>query len=372
MKIIYTYSSFANKGGLERIFVDKANALAQKGHEVHILCNFDDSKCSFAYKVDPSVKIHNIQEHMNEDGGMLTLPFRWLSYRWRLNKAAKKILAEINADILVMTTVWILRCFFKGAKHTVLESHGNRNFTFNFSKRNIRNISVAEKKVDLIVALTKEDAENWHGKSSSIVIPNYTDIQSKKHTEKHHNQVCYVGRLDRFKGVDLLIDAWRKVHEVYPQSVLHIYGEGDIKRDLQIRIDNYGLNNYIILKGKSDDVSSVYTSHDFLVLSSQSEGFGLVLIEAMTCGCPCVSVDCPSGPREVIADGEDGLLVEYRGLSRDEQVQRLADAICRMLADPAMCRRMGEAAARNVGRFDRTTIMARWEQLFQSLLTTKN
>ena len=104
-----------------------------------------------------------------------------------------------------------------------------------------------------------------------------------------------------------------------------------------------------------DDKSSIF------VLSSRFEGFGLVLAEAMSCGLPCISFDCPYGPRDIITNEEDGILVE------NGNIMALAKALKRLMADENLRQSMGEKAIINVARYDSSSIMNRWEELFSSL-----
>ncbi len=142
---------------------------------------------------------------------------------------------------------------------------------------------------------------------------------------------------------------------------------GGGKNSLQQQINALGLTHQISLHPFTNDITSAYASAAFYVMSSRQEGFPLVLIEAMRCGLPCVSFDCPSGPREIITDGRDGILVPYRGLSREEQVDNLAQALCRMMDHEEELPVMGRAAQETTQRYNADNVIPMWERLFDSL-----
>ena len=108
-----------------------------------------------------------------------------------------------------------------------------------------------------------------------------------------------------------------------------------------------------------------YLESSICVLSSIYEGFSLVIMEAMSCGIPCVSFDSPFGPRNIIKDGEDGILVEYLNS------QALAENICKVIEDEQLRKRLGEKAKQNIQRFSQDAIMKQWTDLFESLLNFK-
>ena len=142
---------------------------------------------------------------------------------------------------------------------------------------------------------------------------------------------------------------------------------GGGKSSLYQQISDLGLSSHIHLHPFTDDVASAYARAALYVMSSHQEGFSLVLIEAMRCGLPCVSFDCPSGPRELITDGHDGILVPYRGLTRVEQVNNLAQALCRMMDNEEQIPTMGKAAQETSRKYTTENVIPMWERLFDCL-----
>ena len=126
------------------------------------------------------------------------------------------------------------------------------------------------------------------------------------------------------------------------------------------------LDNSVILNEPTNDIVSKYLESSICVLSSRYEGFSLVIIESMSCGVPVVSFDCPHGPRNIINDGEDGLLIEYLNS------QALANGICRLIEDQKLRKRFGENARKSILRFSKDEIMMKWDNLFHDLMQYRN
>ena len=163
------------------------------------------------------------------------------------------------------------------------------------------------------------------------------------------------------KGIDLLLQAWSRVEKQYPDWRLDVYGDGDTKPYCQ-QMSMLGIDSSrCALNERTNDVESVYCQSSIFVLSSRFEGFGMVLLEAMACGLPVVSFNCPWGPQSIISDGDDGLLV------KNGDVDALANAISHLVSDEQMRNTMSQAAQRNVKRFDINQIADRWRLLFSDL-----
>jgi glycosyltransferase involved in cell wall biosynthesis len=174
--------------------------------------------------------------------------------------------------------------------------------------------------------------------------------------------VVAAGRLSTQKGFDLLLAAWEPVAAARPGWQLRIYGRGHLREALQATVAGHGLGASVSLMGVTHDIGAALAGGSVFVLSSRHEGFGMVLIEAMSKGLAVVSFDCPHGPADIISDGRDGLLVP------GGDVDALSAALLRVIDDEALRRRLGAAGVESAQRYDRAEIAGRWEDLLGARL----
>ena len=361
MRIAYCCQDITVRGGLERITVEKANALAQAGHDVCLIVNNPPVSRS-AYDVDP--RVHLIDVALPQPKGIWST----LLFKLKQNDRISKALRRFRPDVRCVAASWWCSAVLWGPGRLVLESHRWRTGLFTDEARSLYKrfkVALAERMAACVVTLLPAHNSDWPAAKRVESIGNFSDMTADDAPQRRGAMA--VGRLAPVKQFDLLIDAWTKVAESHPSATLDIYGDGPLREELQRKIDDCGLGSHIFLRGMCRDLAAEYASHEFLVLSSRDEGFGLVLIEAMQCGCPCVAVDCPEGPAHIIANEDDGLLVPYRDLLRNEQIESLAFSISRLLDSPGECRRLGLAARENVKRFSRDSIIAAWQKLFVNI-----
>ena len=166
-----------------------------------------------------------------------------------------------------------------------------------------------------------------------------------------------MGRLAPQKRFDRLIDAFALLAGKYPAWHVDIFGKGEDEKKLRQQIDRHGLVERIHILPPVDHIYAAYGQSDFLVLSSDFEGFGLVIVEAMACGTPVVATNCPYGPADIIRDGETGVLSKL-------EVKDLADKMEWMMTHDVERLQMGQKARQAVARYRQEVIIPQWEQAY--------
>lgn len=169
-----------------------------------------------------------------------------------------------------------------------------------------------------------------------------------------------VGRLHPVKGFDCLLHAFAELAQAFDQWDLVILGEGPERAALERAREALGLNARVQFPGRVGNVGDWYHAADLYVLSSRAEGLSNTLLEAMASGLPCVAFDCDTGPREIIRDGIDGVLVRPV-----QDVPALATQLAALMADADLRRRYAERALDVLDRFGTARVMALWEPVIR-------
>jgi glycosyltransferase involved in cell wall biosynthesis len=216
--------------------------------------------------------------------------------------------------------------------------------------------------LEALVVLTEGDRADYAAVARRVVrIPNPTPRSEGGRAALDAPVVAAAGRLTRQKGFDLLIAAFAPLARRHPEWTLHIHGGGPDRAALQAQIDAEGVTDRIVLMGPTRRLGEELAAASVFALSSRFEGFGLVILEAMSHGLPVVSFDCPRGPGEIVSSGRDGTLVA------PEDVPGLTAALEALIVDPARRRAYGAAALETARAYDGDAIGARWEDLLLAL-----
>jgi glycosyltransferase involved in cell wall biosynthesis len=376
-RIVYCTPALYFAGGMERVLTMKANYFAEHfGYDITIILT-DGADEPLFYPLSDKVKVVNLNIGFEE---LWTCSFVkkivvYLKKQYLYKKMLKNELMRIRPDI----TVSMLRREInfindiKDGSKKIGEIHINRanfrNFDSkddNFIKRFFAKIWMNDltnklKRLDRFVVLTEKDKEAWVELDNVCVIPNPLSFIPQNISKLTEKRVIAVGRYCHEKGYDLLLKAWLIVQNSIADWRLEVFGEGD-RSQYEEMISSLNMDRHrCILHGRSSNIQDEFEKSSLAVCSSKFEGFGLVITEAMSCGLPVVSFDCPWGPRAIIHDGEDGLLVE------NGNVEKLADAIIWMIQHPEMRSNMATKAIENVQRFSIEKIAEKWKSLFDAL-----
>lgn len=381
MRILYIYSSIAVLAGMERILTDKMNYLAEYlGYDVSLI-TYEQGEHPLAYRLSPLVH--------HEDLGVLLYtksryPMRkrlgvYRNMRKTFEKKLDDVIERMSPEIIVLTNLSypvldiILRA--PGNHKYIIESHLSKEYALknnHYSRLSVLRYLVhiynyymlrQFKRTDVLVTLTEEDRKKWKHIVPTCVIPNLLTEFPSDTSGLEQKRVISVGRLHMQKGYDLLIQAWAIVALKHKDWQLDIYGSGALRPELERLVELNNLKSSILLHEATSDIYQEYLGHSIYVMSSRYEGFGLVLVEAMSCGLPCISFDCPSGPAEIIRHNENGLLVE------NGDIEEMANAISYLMTNEEERKRMGMEARQSVSRYSKDEIMQRWDTLFKSILS---
>jgi glycosyltransferase involved in cell wall biosynthesis len=228
-----------------------------------------------------------------------------------------------------------------------------------------RDLKRRYRSLDALAVLTEEDRRDYAealGSTRVVRVPNAVPPLSGERARPESKVAVAAGRLNSQKGFDLLIDAWRPVAAEHPDWQLRIYGRGLQRAALRRQILDAGLSDDVLLPGPTRDLGEALSQGSVFVLSSRFEGFGIVVVEAMSKGLAVVSFDCPRGPGEIIDDGRDGVLVPAG------DVGALSRALLDVIGDEERRRALGAAALATARRYDPETVGAAWVALLDDLV----
>lgn len=382
MHVVYCIPSLHYASGMERIVIAKANYLVRQfGYQVSFVTTCLRGRRP-AFCLDDAIRIYDLDIDYTIDEGN---PLRkyWKKYqlrcehRRRLDDLLKKLSPDVTVSTFLEDSSFLP--LIKDGSRKVQELHFSRNLKskyrairlnhFPFSVflsvtwTHFANRFIFMPRFDKFVTLTAEDLANWGGVSGKrCFIHNMIPWQPEKSMLDSKVAIA-VGRLDKMKGFERMIDIWQKVAEQYPDWKLRIIGEGQERESLQSKIDSLGLSGNILLVGQSADMRQEYLHSSVLLMTSFSEGLPMCLLEAKACGVPVVSYDFLCGPKDVINYGVDGFLI------REGDAESFCRSVMTLIEDSDLRHRMGEAQLLDSKRFSPDKIMSEWKSLFDNLVS---
>lgn len=376
MKIIYCTHSTYNPGGMERVLLNKVTYLSQlPGWEVSVVTTDQNQRPPF-YPFPEKVRMTDLGINYSEDNGKGA--WKKITGYLRKRKEHKRkltaLLLKEKPDIVV--SLYPSESSFipdiKDGSKKVLELHYCKFFRLQYGRKGLlgwidklrtRQDEQIVRRFDKFVVLTNEDRGYWGNLPNIEVIPNAAMHVSDTYSDVMNKRVIAVGRLDYQKGFDRLIQAWELVQHTgkFTDWKLDILGQGEWREMLQQMIDKAELQNTVCLNRPTKQIGEEYVKSDMLVMSSNYEGFPMVMIEAMACGLPVVSFDYKCGPKDIIQTGINGLLVP------NGDIQALADAMMKVMEDEAYRKMLSLNARKVVDTYSEQAVMSQWIRLFTSI-----
>ena len=362
-KIYFLVKNIYNRGGDTRTVVLLANKFAnQKKYEVNIISLFKTEE-NPSFDLSSNVSIYNL---FNE-------PFSIKKNFFSVIMKMKKILNSHKIDLLI------------------IEAMGFNSFTVPalIGKRSIKTISVEHASYfdggkplglawwgrmlscrfnDCTVVLTQKDKKDYEANYKNIKrieqIYNPLDNKIKRYGYNYASQkIITCGRLVDVKGYFYLLEVARIIFDYFPDWEWHIYGKGELEQDLNRQIVKLELENNVKIMGEITDIYEVYKNYSFYVMTSKSESFGMVLLEALQSGIPVISFDCPNGPGEIIEDNINGYLI------KDYSVENMAEKIMLLIEDSDLRKTLAGNTNQNLSRFEEDHIFKKWEKIVSEIIT---
>ncbi|MDV5136739.1 glycosyltransferase family 4 protein [Enterococcus lactis] len=334
-----------SKGGAERVVSVLASELIKQGRECVVVTHFRAEK---EYPIEDKVKVVCLSG-LDE-----------IEYRKRINKKyllqlayqLRKVIFREKPDYIIpflwttciRTDIALMGSSYKKA---VIQTVRNNPYIYPESKfeKKYRDMLVRKSRKTIVQNNDQKQYFSTNIQNKIFVLPNPISerlLQVKRSQDSVLFRIVGVGRLEEQKNFEMLIDSVAEVYRSYPEVRLDIYGEGSLFEKLQKHINKFGLNEIITLKGRSNDYDEIYGKASAFVLSSDFEGMPNTLMEAMAVGIPCISTDCPTGPKDIIQSYKNGILVPVGN------VGELSRSIVTVIQDEKLRKKFGHEAKETI------------------------
>lgn len=373
MKIVYCVHSVYNPGGMERVLLNKVTYLSQHTDWEILIVTTDQKGRPAFYPFPDTVRMIDLNINYSDDnnGPVWTKVLGYLKRKRAHKKRLTRLLYQEKPDFVV--SLYPSESSFipdiKDGSKKILELHYCKFFRLQYGRQGIlglidkwrtRTDERLVRRFDRFVVLTQEDRQYWGDLPNIQVIPNAAMRLKNVYADPSVKRVLAVGRLDYQKGFDKLIQAWKLVKEDSELSdwKLDIFGQGEWKDKLLNEIKEYELEDSLEIHAPTTDIGQEYVSSSILVMSSNYEGFPMVMIEAMACGVPVVSFAFKCGPKDIIRHQENGLIVP------EGDIVALAKALSFMMKDNALRAYCSQNAREIIAEYSEEVIMKKWMDLF--------
>ncbi len=370
MRITIVTPSLA-AGGAERSVVLLSAGFLNKSHNVSVVTLYPAATDAYAL---PEGAARIALDIAADSPTVIHGFFRNLKRLATLRKAVRTTRPDVVISNMTQTNV-LTTIALTGTSHpVVMIEHSNPTMNAGNGIWRLLRRAVYPRAAQLVsVSRDINDYFRWLPESKKAVIPNPLSISAYEISankdsfllDANKKWIAAMGRLIHVKGFDRLLAAFAKLAAKHPRWHLVIMGAGELRSDLAQLIERLGLKGRVQLAGFVSNPFGVFRHSEFFVMSSRSEGFPYALLEAMSCALPAIAMECTSGPREIIRDGLDGILV------REGDVEALAGAMDRLMSDTTERKLLAARAPDVLERFGLEKTIEQWERLFAGIVQDK-
>lgn len=362
MKKLIIVINEMNYGGGQRVVANLSNYFSDRCIDVILL---SISSKGSVYPLHENVRQLTIKKHEQGKNKLSRLFGTITEVRDLLAKEKPDIVLSFLVDINILI---IPAMFFQKIPLVISERNDPVRNPSSIIKRFLRKILYRFAEGYVFQTEQARDYFSDSIKERSCVIPNpiFEESIPERYMGKPEDYVVAVGRLEKQKNHKLLIDSFCQVNKIFSNTELRIYGEGSLRGELETYISSKKANQTIHLMGASKHVLEHVKRAKAFVLSSDYEGMPNALIEAMACGIPCISTDCPcGGPDFLITNGENGILVP----TQDEE--SLSVAITHILSDEAFSKRLSDNAYKIHETLNENEVFGKWNNYLECIVRSQ-
>jgi len=351
-------------GGAERVVATLANAWAERGRDVTVVIFAQNDGPS--YPLSAKVTLRNLEMVSNRARYFFQAVHRNVQRVRRLRRALQESRPDVVISFIDFPNILTLLATRGLGVPVVVSERANPDLVdIGLIWRTLRRWMYP--RADALVCQTRAMLALLQARINvaGYVIPNPVPPSSAKGRREgggRERVLIAMGRLVPQKGFDLLLDAFARIADRHPEWSVTIIGNGPLKDELQAQAESVGLGGRLRFAGHLVDPFPVLCAADLFVFSSRFEGFGNALAEAMACGLPVISFDCPAGPSDLIRHGVDGILVP------SEDVASLAAAMDDLMSNAQRRESLARRAPEVVQRFSLERVLALWEELFDEVV----
>lgn len=377
MKKVTILALHLGVGGTENAIISLGNMLSER-YEVEIICNYKLQE-NTAFKINPNVKVTFLMSTLKPNREELKQAIKkfnifqiikqgYISLKvlYLRKKLMVQAIKKLDSDVIITTRYFHNAWSGKYAKPGTLkiaQEHNHHNNNKKYINKTLRCI----KNIDYFLPVSQELTDFYksklqNSKTKCLYIPHSIDNFPEEVSNLQEKNIISVGRLAKEKGYLDLIDIFKIVHQNNPDWVLNIVGDGIEKDAIENKIKENNLENSIILHGfkNKDELNELYKNSSIYVMTSYTESFGIVLVEAESFGLPILAFDSAQGAKEIIKDEANGYLIQNRNISE------MADKIDNLINDEGLRHKLGAKGRELSQSYKKENVASKWFDLIEN------